>query len=186
MCVHLVTAAQLPATALCVRPLFETFLANTWEHRLRLFPLRMDSCDGLEQVHRIGAHVGKSVLMWAEHRPTTYELPCNYIVRRRKLNGACRYIDADHRQEAVAADLRAASRLFPDATLAGDDWQWPGVRAAVSEHCATLGGHEVRSHPKENWWLLARAAPGEAELLAGARRARASVDFVPASGTVSE
>ena len=87
-------------------PLFETFLANMWEHRTRLFPLRMDTLEGIEAVRALGA-------------------PVDLV-----------YIDADHSKAAVLGDVRAAAAAFPQALLVGDDWQWPEVRAAIEEHAA--------------------------------------------------
>lgn len=116
-------------------PLYETFLVNSWGSRHRLFPLRMDTCAGLELVASLRA-------------------PIDLI-----------YVDADHTEEGVLRDLRAATRLFPDAILCGDDWQWPGVRRAVARHAAEFGGAAagdgcpswaVRSDPGENWWWLER------------------------------
>ena len=63
------------------------------------------------------------------------------------------YVDADHAEESVLAELRALRRLFPLATVCGDDWQWLGVRRAVVAFAAEAGV-EVIAHPRENWWLL--------------------------------
>ena len=72
------------------------------------------------------------------------------------------YVDADHAEESVLAELRAIRRLFPRSTVCGDDWQWLGVRRAVVAFAAEAGV-EVTSHPKENWWLLEpRAVSGAA------------------------
>ena len=42
------------------------------------------------------------------------------------------YVDANHAYDAVKADLEAAKRLFRGGA-SGDDWDWDGVRQAVSE-----------------------------------------------------
>jgi predicted O-methyltransferase YrrM len=83
--------------------LYETFLANCWDYRERLIPMRLSSCEGLQAV----AHYG--------------------------LNPDLIFIDASHAYEEVKADIEAARRLFPRATLVGDDWDWDGVRRAVRE-----------------------------------------------------
>jgi predicted O-methyltransferase YrrM len=83
--------------------LYETFLASCWDYRSRLVPLRMPTLDGLEQVARYGL--------------------CPDLI----------FVDASHAYEAVKADLETARRLFPRAALVGDDWDWDGVRQAVSE-----------------------------------------------------
>ena len=106
-------------------PLYETFLANMWPWRHRLFPLQMDTSTGLHTVAEMRA-------------------PVDLI-----------YIDADHTHDGALADLRCAARCFPKALLAGDDWQWAGVRSAVTQHVAESNGRlRVHAHPKENWWWL--------------------------------
>ena len=104
------------------------FLANMWEHRSRVFPLRRPSVEGMEQVAALGA-------------------PVDLV-----------YIDADHTFEAALADLRAAHRCFPHALLSGDDWQWQGVRRAVEQFACERGDMHVHAHDKENWWWLERRA----------------------------
>jgi len=49
------------------------------------------------------------------------------------------YVDADHAEESVLAELRAIRRLFPRSTVCGDDWQWLGVRRAVVAFAAEAG-----------------------------------------------
>lgn len=83
--------------------LYETFLAETWDYRQRVIPVRAGSVDGMR-------HVAESNL-----QPDLV------------------YIDADHGYEAVKADVTAALDLFPRAVLVGDDWNWPGVQKAVEE-----------------------------------------------------
>lgn len=56
--------------------LHATFLANCWSERHRLYPLRMDTLDGLRAVSSLGAAVDLI------------------------------YVDADHSEPAVAAELR--------------------------------------------------------------------------------
>ena len=98
-------------------PLYETFLVNTWEWRQRLFPMRMDTVDGLRAVAALGA-------------------PVDLI-----------YIDADHTEAGVTRDIRAAEECFPDALICGDDWSWPGVRQAVEKYAADSGGRlAVEAH----------------------------------------
>jgi hypothetical protein len=112
-------------------PLLETWQRNLWPHRRRLFPLKMDSVDGLREVARIGAGHGRRTLI---------------------------YIDGDHRFAAVLADLRACARHFPEAVVVGDDYQWPEVRQAVEEHAREVGGLELRSDPRQNWFTLSPPA----------------------------
>ena len=110
-------------------PLHLAFLANMWDERARLFPLRMDSCQGLRTVHELGAPVG--------------------LV----------YIDADHSTQSVLSDLRTATSCFPDALICGDDWCWRSVRDAVEEFARQSGSVRVHAHPAENWWWLEPERP---------------------------
>ncbi len=89
--------------------LYETFLANCWNERARIVPIRTGTIEGLQRVAGFG-------------------LVPDVI-----------YVDADHAYEAVAADLAAIERLFPSAIIVGDDWNWEGVRRAASEHGARTG-----------------------------------------------
>lgn len=83
--------------------LYETFQVNCWESRDRLLPLRMPSVDGLR------------------------------LAGARGLKPDVIYLDADHSYEAIKADLETSLALFPNSTIVGDDWDWEGVRLAVSE-----------------------------------------------------
>lgn len=115
------------------RMLLPTFLANTWEYRHRLFPVRMDSVDGLRALWRMGV------------------LP-DLI-----------YVDADHTRLAVLAELEACEELFPKALVCGDDWQWLGVREAVRAFAEARGGRlRLHSHPRENWWWFEQLLPQRA------------------------
>lgn len=129
--------------------LHETFLANLWEHRTRLFPLRADALEGLAMLRAANA-------------------PVDLI-----------YIDADHSTEAVLQHILASQEHFPNAVLVGDDWCWASVRAAVEEHVQQSSGRlRLHSHPAENWWWLeVVVAVPEAEL--SERPRRGAVEFVP-------
>ncbi|KAJ1627311.1 hypothetical protein T492DRAFT_842453 [Pavlovales sp. CCMP2436] len=91
------------------------------------------------------------------------------------------YVDADHSKDAVLEDIRTAARCFPNALCCGDDWQWPGVRAAVEQHVAeSLGRLQLHSRDAENWWWLEKtavAAPAAAVL----REPRVALEFVKAA-----
>lgn len=88
-------------TARLLPKLHETFLANCWDYRHRLTPLRMATLEGLK------------------------------CIAERGLQPDLIYIDADHEFDAVKADLELSLELFPAATIIGDDWDWEGVRKAV-------------------------------------------------------
>lgn len=83
--------------------LYETFLDLCGDYRHRMVPLRMSTLDGLRVV--------------AEHgfQPDLI------------------YVDAEHSYEAVTADIEMSRDLFPNAVIVGDDYDWPGIAAAVVE-----------------------------------------------------
>ena len=69
--------------------------------------------------------VGPS-LFWAEYWPPKWASPLRLF--------DLVFIDADHRYEAVAADIAAwTPHIRPGGILAGHDLQLPGVRQAVEE-----------------------------------------------------
>lgn len=60
------------------------------------------------------------------------------------------YIDASHEHEAVLADLKAYKPLVKDKGIMwGDDWNWDGVRTAVTEFGA-IHGLKVTA-VQDNW-----------------------------------
>jgi hypothetical protein len=90
--------------------LFETFLANQWNYKDRLIPVRTTTTLGLGHIANAG------------------------------LSPDLIYVDASHETDLVLHDIVMAVTLFPDAAIVGDDWSaWPSVRAAVElfarEHC---------------------------------------------------
>ena len=109
--------------------LYETFLAECWLLRDRIVPLRCDTQEGLQEVARAG------------------------------LTPEVVYIDADHRYDAVKADLETALDLFPAAQVAGDDFDWPEVRRAVEDVCRERGlKYEAGG---SGWRIVSAAAAGE-------------------------
>ena len=86
-----------------IRILFETFLVNTWEYQDRLTPVRAKTVDGLQLLGKMN-------------------MPFDVI-----------YIDAHHDYESVLHDISVSHKLWPDATIVGDDYTWPGVRQAAHE-----------------------------------------------------
>lgn len=62
-------------------------------------------------------------------------------------------LDAGHTYEDVAADIAAwLPKLKPGATLAGDDYNWTGVRKAIEE--AFAGRIEVLGEGKGRHWRV--------------------------------
>ena len=104
---------QDPSARAMLPTLYETFLAMSWSYRDRIIPLRMTTLEGLSTVANHGLY------------PDLI------------------YIDADHGYEGAAADLELSYRLFPEAILVGDDFDFPGVNRATKEfarkHCMQLG-----------------------------------------------
>ena len=139
-------------------PLFPTFLVNTWEHRRRLFPLKMTSLEGIATIHALGV---------------TPELV---------------YIDGDHSYTAVLADLEACEAAFPGALLVGDDWQWTEVRSAVRHFCSTRPLRVEAHPRENWWWLerttpLATRSHENPEAAEGpGKRRRTTVEFVTQMG----
>lgn len=83
--------------------LYETFLAMNWEYRHQIIPVRETTQDGLRAVATAGI------------QPDVV------------------FFDADHAQEAVAADVALAAELFPGTQFVGDDFDDPGVAAAITQ-----------------------------------------------------
>jgi hypothetical protein len=89
--------------------LYETFLALCWDYRDRVVPLRMSTVEGLKVVAAYGL------------RPDLV------------------YIDAEHSYDAVSGEIDLAHHLFPTAVIVGDDYDWPGIAAAVADACGRYG-----------------------------------------------
>lgn len=83
--------------------LFETFLVNTWDYQNRLTPLKAKTVNGLQTLGKLN-------------------IPFDII-----------YIDAHHDYESVLHDIKVSYKLWPNATIVGDDYTWPGVRQAAHE-----------------------------------------------------
>lgn len=108
---------QLGGTAASAKlaTLYETFLANCWDDRARILPLRMTTAEGIARIHAAGIHPD--------------------LV----------YVDADHSYEGCLADLRACDVFGEQTLLTGDDWGYApsaGVTEAVRdyarERCRTI------------------------------------------------
>jgi predicted O-methyltransferase YrrM len=89
--------------------LWETFLVNTWEHRHHMTPIRAKTVEGLQIIKDLN-------------------IPFDLI-----------YIDAHHDYESVLHDIRVSVENWPNATICGDDYNWPdgGVANAVNEYAET-------------------------------------------------
>jgi hypothetical protein len=99
-------------------PLYETFLVNTWQYRLRvsnqqefygLVPMRMRTIDAIHLLHSHG-------------------ITPDFI-----------YVDASHYYNEVKADIEACLDLFPKAAMCGDDYNFEDVRRAVDEVASQRG-----------------------------------------------
>lgn len=74
--------------------LYETFIVNMWEHRERLIPIRENSLTGLQVIDVVN-------------------LKPDLVL-----------IDASHEYEDILADLEMTYKLFPNARICGDDYNW--------------------------------------------------------------
>jgi hypothetical protein len=87
-------------------PLYETYLANLWDYKDIVIPMRMGTTRALE------------------------------LLQKNKIVPDIIYIDADHHYDAVKSDITACLTMFPNAVLVGDDYgNYDDVRRAVHE-CA--------------------------------------------------
>jgi len=116
--------ARHPDLVPVVRVVYETFLANCWDHKNRIIPMRMDTRDALGAVHRLG--ITPEVI----------------------------FLDSSHQYEHTCEELDLISELFPAAVVVGDDWNWNSrkwypVRRAV---CEKIGSRTLRV--QGNGWRL--------------------------------
>ncbi|MDR3638187.1 MAG: class I SAM-dependent methyltransferase [Isosphaeraceae bacterium] len=105
--------------------LYSNFLSLSWSYRDRIVPLRMNSLEGLRTVAEFG------------------------------LQPDVIFVDAEHSFEAVTSELNQAYKLFPRATLLGDDYDWEGVHEAV-DGFAKSSGMEVERVGLRGWKLISR------------------------------
>jgi Methyltransferase domain len=89
--------------------LYDSFLAECWDYRNRIIPLRLSTVDGLRTIAKYG------------------------------IEPDLIFIDAEHSYEAVTTELELASELFPQARLVGDDFDWRGVQDAVQNFARRRG-----------------------------------------------
>ena len=81
--------------------LYETFLANMWEYRDRIIPMRSNGLSGFNEI-------------------CTQEIEPDLV-----------YIDMAHDKESVVVDINMARLSFHTATICGDDYTWQGVKDAL-------------------------------------------------------
>ncbi len=110
--------------------LYETFIANVWEYKDRVVPIRQSSVTGLTDC------------------------------KKEEIEPDLIYIDASHDYKSVLKDVTHACLLFPDAIVCGDDWHHraigdgpmkPRVREAVEKYCQLHGRIVIVI---ENFWYL--------------------------------
>jgi len=91
--------------------LYERFLANCWDYKDRLIPMRATTLDALQEMHGLG-------------------LKPQFI-----------YLDASHEYADVVKDLDMIGALYPGVRLGGDDYggKWVGLKKAVDDYAAKMG-----------------------------------------------
>ena len=102
-------------------PLYDTFLANLWDDRDTVVPLKMRTTAGVA------------------------------YLKERNIVPEVIYIDADHHYDSVKEDISACLDAFPDAVLVGDDYgHYDDVRNAVTE-CAVKYKKTVHVDQNHCW-----------------------------------
>jgi hypothetical protein len=112
-----------PELAKALPHLYEAFLAESWDYRARIIPVKMTSIEGLKRVAEAG------------------------------LQPQLGYIDADHSYESVLNDILTALDRFPESKIAGDDYDWPGVKQALDQLTKERG---IRVELNKTGWLITR------------------------------
>lgn len=121
---------QFSAQSDKLQDLMDMFFHDSWEFRDRIIPLKAKSVDGLQILADLG------------------------------LKPDLIYIDADHSFQGAYADITSALRLFPEAVLIGDDFDWPEVRqAAVQAAHENDAGIEYVGVPVCAAWRFVRNQP---------------------------
>jgi hypothetical protein len=103
--------------------LYDQFLANCWDYKDRLIPIRDTSTNALF-----------SLL-------TQYQLEPDMI-----------YVDASHEEKDVYSDI-AQARLFGTAVIVGDDWTWDSVRKAAVRYCNDHYIQQKLHNNGITWWI---------------------------------
>ena len=102
--------------------LYETFIVNCWEYRDRIKPIRRTSIGGL------------------------------LFLKSKGIKPDIIYVDGAHDFASVYIDIHACLKLFPDATICGDDWTLKSVMEAVQQICTDLD-KEVYLYNERTWRL---------------------------------
>ena len=90
-------------------PVYETFLANFWMYRDRLYPMKMHSLDAIPLL-------------------SSYGVPVD-----------CVYLDSGHFYEETKQEVAAVKKHFPNAFVCGDDYSRDDCRKALNEISCELG-----------------------------------------------
>lgn len=95
--------------------LYETFLANCWDFRNKLVPVRLSTTQGLKVLKELNV-VPQLV-----------------------------YLDAAHDADSVEADLTQCLEYFPNTHIIGDDWTWDSVREGVKRVLSKQKNYNLRT-----------------------------------------
>ncbi len=113
---------------ICHKEIYDLFLSSNWDFQDRIIPIRGLSPAAVRDVHACGVQPD--------------------IV----------YIDGEHTYNAVLTDLTECYRLFPNAFLTGDDWNWSkDLYPPRSVREAVIDFSEARDWSvqyKKNTWVL--------------------------------
>lgn len=115
-----------PAFQNVLPTLWEQFIANCWDHRDVITPVRAPSPTALAKLHVEGA------------APDLI------------------YVDGDHRYESALRDLMMSALLWPEATVTGDDFTLRTVEDAASNVAFCLRRNVVHSTKRRCFALVPR------------------------------
>jgi hypothetical protein len=96
--------------------LYDTFIANCWDFKNRLIPVRQSTEEGIS------------------------------LLASLKIIPQLIYLDAAHDAENVYKDLTSCIKEFPEALIIGDDWTWDSVREGVMNTLREHRNYDLITH----------------------------------------
>lgn len=104
--------------------LYDTFLANVWDFKSRIIPLRADCYTGLKLLEK-------------------FNITPDII-----------YLDGSHDYESVYYDLTNITKLFPSSKLIGDDWRYQSIQQALKDCYSIAPYNIAKPVGKNNFWEI--------------------------------